>query len=130
MPDDFFLVRLVDVTAVLKCIDWMEEDKYIAVFGLYKTFVKNIGDNAYPGFKRKKRCGKHCFSCQAAVWRRSRLISLMRDFESPWLFEVVGNKRSFRVRDQFYVIKEDNPLRLIIMEANTEFCGANGALAQ
>lgn len=57
----------------------------------------------YPDFQRRRQFGHYRFNCQAAIWRRERLISALRDHEDPWEWEVLGNWRSYRlIGQEFY----------------------------
>ncbi|MEG1061752.1 MAG: hypothetical protein RSD08_04850 [Oscillospiraceae bacterium] len=105
MLDDFFLCRPVDEEKIMTCINWLESDKRIASFSFYKSSVKNIDDGKYPGFERRKHFGEYKLNCQAAVWRTETLKKYLRNHESPWLWEIAGNMRSYRTADKFYAIK-------------------------
>lgn len=109
MIDDFFLTRDVDQKRIDECIGWMEEDKDIAVFSFWRVKNGSIRDNKYPHFELREQNGEYRFNCQAAVWRRKRLIEFIRDHESPWDWEIYGSIRSRRYHDKFYSAIEGDP---------------------
>lgn len=104
--DDFFLTEKVDVTKLNHCIDWMNNNPKISVFSFYRTKTNNIKSTKYPGFeKRPKKC-EYKLNCQAAIWRRKKLISYIRNHENPWDWELLGSVRASRYKEEFYSIME------------------------
>ena len=94
--DDFFLRKEVKHDRILQCIEWMEQDTSISCFCFMESLTKNIKDGKYEGFERRPLLGDYKFNCQAAVWRRKRLIGYLRNGEDPWQWEMFGNWRSYR----------------------------------
>lgn len=106
--DDFFLLDRVDEQAVLKCMKWMEDDPRIAVFSFQPTLGRNL-PCGYEGFELRPQNGEYRLNCQAAIWRRERLIAFTRAHESPWEWELYGSIRSRRYRDLFFSVREGTP---------------------
>ena len=94
--DDFFMMGKVDSQKILKHIEWMEKDQRVSVFSYMETFTNNIQDRKYESFERRPLIALYKFNCQAALWRRTRLISYLKNNESPWEWETYGNWRSYR----------------------------------
>lgn len=109
MLDDFFLLNPVDQQRIEECIKWMDEDKDISVFSFWRTHQPNIKDGKYPHFERRPQNGKYRLNCQAAIWRREKLISYIRPHENPWQWEILGSKRSERYKEKFYSAIEGEP---------------------
>ena len=109
MLDDFYLLNAVDQKRIDECIKWMEEDKNIAVFSFWRTRQPNIKDGKYPHFERRPQNGSYRLNCQAAVWRREKLISYIRPHENPWQWEILGSKRSERYPEKVYSAIEGEP---------------------
>lgn len=109
MLDDFFLLEKVDQKRIEECISWMDSDKNISVFSFWRTHQPNIKDGKYPHFEKRPQCGEYRLNCQAAVWRREKLISYIRPHESPWDWELLGSKRSSRYNEDFYSAIEGEP---------------------
>ena len=94
--DDFFMMGKINAEEIYKHIGWMEENKQISVFSYMETFSDNIKDDKYVGFEKRHIFGTYKFNCQAALWRRTRLISYLDHDENPWEWETYGNWRSYR----------------------------------
>lgn len=108
--DDFFLEKTVNQNEIDKCIQWMDDNKNIAVFSFMPTKGENIRDNKYEFFEKRPQNGEYRLNCQAAVWRREYLIKYTRPHENPWEWELNGSKRSSRYTEEFYSLIEGSPL--------------------
>ena len=104
--DDFFLKSEVQQDKINQHIQWMNENKNIAVFSYERTKGNNIQSKKYQDFELRPRNGEYRFNCQAAIWRRERLIKFIRNHESPWDWELLGSIRSRRYSDEFYSLIE------------------------
>lgn len=104
--EDFFLESKVDNLKIEQCIQWMDKDPSITCFDFYTT-IYGKKPCQYPGFAQRKRFSQYKFNAQACLWRRKDLISYLRDDEDPWIWEFIGNLRSFRTSKKFYCC-EDN----------------------
>ncbi len=113
MLDDFFLLEPVDQKRIEQCIEWMDQDKEIAVFSFWRTHQPNIKDGKYPHFEKRPQNGEYRLNCQAAVWRREKLISYIRPHEDPWQWEILGSQRSSRYPEKFYSAIENEPLIMV-----------------
>lgn len=107
--DDFFFTRNVEQRRIEKCMQWMDEDSEIAVFSFWCVKDSNIQDGRYPHFERRSQNGAYRLNCQAALWKREKLISYIRPHENPWQWEILGSKRSKRYKEKFYSAIENEP---------------------
>ncbi len=108
--DDFFMMDKVDTSKIRKHIRWMDADKRVSVFSYMETFPPNIRDGRHESFERRPLVALYKFNCQAALWRKNRLISYLDHDESPWEWEMYGNWRSYRHPfHYFYSHIEGNP---------------------
>lgn len=105
---------------------YMQEDYFIKatvqsdVVNYYSEVIENtdikcihLTDQATPGpFNKTKypdlfeinRNAPYRLSTQAALWKKEVLIKHVKPFESGWLFEHFGTKRSRIWSDKFYII--------------------------
>lgn len=107
MLDDFFLMDYVDSKRVDEVINWMEEDKDIAVFSFFRVEDFNhmdIESTKYDKYYLRNKFGEYRYNCQAAIWNREELMKSLRDFESAWDWEINGNIRSHRSSKKFYTL--------------------------
>ncbi len=96
--DDFYMQDKVRSDRIDQCIRWMDDNRRISMFCFKETYASaNINDGKYKGFERRPLFGKYKFNCQAALWRRDRLICYLKKDENPWEWEVYGNWRSYRL---------------------------------
>lgn len=112
MLDDFFLCRPVDNKKIEDCLLRMKNDGNIATFCFYAIPDKKNERSSFDGFVKRPKKGEYKYSCQAGLWRTKQLASFIRQHESPWVWEVVGNRRSFRDDFDFYCANNTNSLAL------------------
>ncbi len=103
--DDFFVESEVLDEKINFCVNEMEKDKNIVHFGFVPTLWENIDDNRYCDFELRKRNSPFRVNTQAGLWRRSEIIALIREHESPWDFEVFASIRSRLRKGKYYVAK-------------------------
>lgn len=105
--EDFWLEGPVDDAFFRRCLRWMRENPDVANLSFRPTPGPNLQDGRFERFERRPRNGEYLFNCQAALWRRERLISFLRPFESPWDWEAWGTRmRGARCRDGFYSLQD------------------------
>ncbi len=105
--DDFFLEEPVNEGIITKCLNYMDENENIAVFYFTPpargTFRE---DTKYYGFTAMEAKTPYRLNCQVGLWRKSYLVSYLREHEDPWHFETLGSIRSRRYRQEFYTISD------------------------
>lgn len=120
--DDFFITEPVDSGFIKKCFNWMDDNQNISVFSFHPVVDdKNIVSKEYKGFEKRPYFGEYKLNCQAAVWRRKRLIAFLKDDESPWDFEIYGSIRVGGFEDDFYVLDRDlkDPIEYNMVKGGT-----------
>lgn len=99
--EDFFLVNRVPTETVSEHVAKLD-----ALGGTVLRLFPNPPPQApvqgYAGIGRIHRCAPFRVSAQAAIWRRSALLALVRDGETAWDFERKGTLRSRSRPDGFY----------------------------
>ena len=107
--DDFWLDAPVDTEHFNKSLNWMRENKDVANISFQPTPGENIKDNRFERFEKRPKKAEYKLNCQAALWRRERLIEFMRPHENPWEFEKYGSMRASRYPDAFYTLIDGAP---------------------
>lgn len=104
--EDFWLEDKVDTEFLEKSLCWMKENPDVAVLSFKPVcdYGPNIRDNRFERFEKRPQVGNYRFNCQAAIWRREKLIKYLRPHESPWEWELWGSRRSSRFKEGFYVL--------------------------
>lgn len=113
LMDDFFLMDYVDQKRLEKIIKFMDDDSNIAVFSFYRVEDDEHQDypsEKYKDFNLRNKKGMYRFNCQAAIWRRDVLIKALRNHESAWDWELIGNRRSRRMKYDFYTFPTNDNL--------------------
>lgn len=106
--DDFFIVKPVQHEFISQCFDWLDQNPQIAVFSFHPVVDgNNEKSRQFKGFEKRPLRGDYKLNCQAAIWRRERLIEFLKDDESPWEFEMYGSIRMSAFDDDFYVLSQD-----------------------
>lgn len=106
--DDFWINERVDNREFINTFNWFSMNKDIATVCFDPINRGNIDDMQNPLFElRPKKC-KYKLNCQCALWRRTILISYLRNHENPWDFELVGSIRAERYKERFYSLKEES----------------------
>ena len=107
--EDYWLDSKVNVDKFLEVLRWMEKHEDVASVCFYPLPGKNVDDKKLEGFELRPKIADYKISCQVSIWRREKLIKLLKDKESPWEFEKIGSLRAERCRDKFYSIKKGYP---------------------
>lgn len=94
MQEDYFLKDTVKNDLVEFYVNLMHSDEYIKCIHLTDQSVDTCGNSEYDNLDIVKKNQRYRVSCQAALWRKDELLSLIRDYESAWEFEEFGSKRS------------------------------------
>ncbi len=113
LMDDFFITKNVDEKRLNEIINWMEQNNHIAVFSFYRVEDdKHIDEESdkYKDFNLRNKKGDYRFNCQAALWRKDVLKKTLRNHESAWDWELIGNRRSRRLKYDFYTLKNNDNL--------------------
>ena len=125
MLEDFFIQKPVRKDKIAECIQWMEQEPEIGVIYFYPT--ENDGNTVNTEFSSVKRACPWAINGDCGIWRRSFLISILRD-ENPWEFEVYGTYRWRRTSYQLLAQKKDfDPIIQYVFDTE---CGKRTAIIQ
>ena len=94
LQEDYFLKSQVQTSMIDDAVKLMLENKDIKCIHLTDQGCSTFGSSAYEGYDQCVLHDKYRVSCQAALWYKDELYSLLREWESAWEFEQFGSKRS------------------------------------
>lgn len=90
MQEDFFLNEKVDDSFINRCETFMKFDDTINCIRLYPCPGPDARWNDELGIIGSG--APYRVSCQAAIWRKSHLIDILKTVETPWQFEIEGSR--------------------------------------
>lgn len=104
LQEDYWLKTPVSTQTISRYLSLLESNN-IAYLRLYPcpppTVPSSYGDNIGtipPGEPYRT-------SLQAAIWKKSVMLNLLQENESPWHFEIDGSKRSTKAPGEFLSVK-------------------------
>jgi hypothetical protein len=116
--EDYFLLGQVDQPWLSECLDYMQKNN--AAFMRIASFRKDHEPMyAFEGATCQERFGitradaPFRLNLQAGIWNKNELISLLKEGESPWEFEVNGSVRSRDSKKSFLGIAESSEKDII-----------------
>jgi len=122
--EDFILIRQVN-TEMLKFIcDIMKKNK-IGLVKLYtnrQTMIDKINNRKEFGLLKVRNCMRWLCSCLPSIWSRDLLIDVLKNGETPWLFEQNGTGRLARMMLQHYAYLDSEvfPFREVIQQGKVK----------
>ena len=116
MLEDFYYESPIKVDIIDECVKRMSADRSILSFQLvpasevYRREVKPE-NRVIPGFALRERKGTYTFIAGPTLWRKSDLINLTKQKDSPWDFEWYGSFRTQLYGKKIYCWESfDNPV--------------------
>jgi hypothetical protein len=107
LQEDYFLKDVVKNDIVEEYVLLMSENENIKCIHLTDQAVKAGGKSIYRNLSKVEYKQRYRVSCQAALWRKSELLELVRDYEDAWEFEEFGSMRSEVIKHDYYVVDKD-----------------------
>ena len=107
MQEDYFLNESVKNNIVEKYVQLMTENKDINCIHLTDQSIRAESKSKYEHLDRAALHQRYRVSCQAALWRKSELLELIREYEDAWEFEEFGSKRSAVLNREYYVVNRN-----------------------
>ncbi len=108
MLDDFWLKSPVDIVSLTRCEEIIRSDQsigFICLIGQLEPSIENPISSDYPNLIEYGRKTPYRVTTQVGLWRKDYLLSLLRQHESAWWFEMFGSKRSRRSKYRSFVVK-------------------------
>lgn len=109
--DDFFIRDIVDVATIEQLILEMENESKIGAFyfqHLLDEFSNQVTSSNFNNFSKAKIYTNYKHNLQAALWRTECLKTCIKDFYSPWDFELFGSRLGIFSSWQFYFLNKEN----------------------
>ena len=101
--DDFFFLSDVRQNIVADCVQWMKTGDIASICFEKYGVLKHSEIPVHNYFVQRERGARYTFTLQIGIWKKEILAKCLRNFESPWEFEEIGNIRSFIIREKFFV---------------------------
>lgn len=110
MLEDFFIREPVDTERVCHYIKLLKELKGNLLRlrpPIYRPFERM---KDHPELARFIKDSPYIVSLQPTIWRTQWLVSLMRDGESAWDFEIEGTRRANEDFGNYFMLLKDRPI--------------------
>jgi hypothetical protein len=105
LQEDYFINSKIDVKLINDLVEVIKSNSLIDYIGLTDNgssgpFIETSDDRLWniPNQSFYK------ISCQAAIWRKTSLQSLILEDENPWMFEIFGSIRAGRKNSLFLTV--------------------------
>lgn len=114
MLEDYWLTQTVDCTAVQVAIDYMHQFSYVARFDLTgdrlnSGFAKPYGEAGHVKLLISDPESQYHCSLMCALWRRSHLLKIVVENETPWQIELEGTSRLRALKQYLIVLGTTKP---------------------
>lgn len=107
MQEDFFLKAPVRYELIDKFYDLMLSNPEIKCIHLTDQNGEGATSCDYDGLDLMQTHRPYRISCQCALWRKEELLTLIRNRESAWEWEIFGSHRSAALGHQYYQVRRD-----------------------
>jgi hypothetical protein len=107
LQEDYFLKAPVKNEMVENFVELMQINPEMACIHLTDQAVISDGASKFEHLNKVRFHQRYRVSCQAALWRKSELLNLLREYEDAWEFEEFGSMRSAIQRHDYYVVNEN-----------------------
>ncbi|WP_372773933.1 hypothetical protein [Mangrovibacterium sp.] len=107
MQEDYFLKDKVKNSLVDYYVNLMHENTKIKCIHLTDQSVSSDGKSEFKNLNKVKLHQRYRVSCQAALWRKTELVALLRDYENAWEFEEFGSARSAIMKKNYYAVSRE-----------------------
>jgi hypothetical protein len=102
LQEDYFLTYPVRDEVIERALKYMRENDDVGVFYL-NQWGPNYRDSrpCSPGVVEIVPPAGYLVNCQAAIWRKDFLLSLLKPWENVWMFEKFGSVRGRRAKSRY-----------------------------
>lgn len=111
--EDFFLQKRVSNETLLEAVDYIKNNEDVGYIGLKYNPKHNFKDETAVDLSKHflnkdNIITMNRVNSMTALWRKDWLMSVLRDHETPWEFELYGSVRSRRYKQKVLVINNVN----------------------
>lgn len=129
--DDYFLMSPVSTESLSEAVELIKSDEKIGYIGLKYNKTHKFRDPDAPlpqehFFNRDLTDTVNRINCNTALWRKSWLLSLIKDHETPWEFEKYGSYRSRRTDKKVMIINNMNGIMAPVFNYDVEIKYGHG----
>jgi hypothetical protein len=108
MQEDYFLKDFVKGEIVEDYVELINNNPEIDCIHLTdQAVINDLKSSKFEGLFTALRDQRYLVSCQAALWRKTAMLSLLRIHESAWQFEEFGSKRASVQDVRIYGVDKD-----------------------
>jgi hypothetical protein len=105
MQEDYFLKDMVKNEIVEQYVKLMHECPSIQCIHLTDQAAIADKQSTYGNnLKKVNYKQRYRVSCQAALWRKEELLTIIREYENAWEFEEFGSQRSAIIKHEYLAV--------------------------
>lgn len=112
MLEDFYYEQPINIPLIEKSLEEMEKDSTIAHIQLIPAGeffnAEYKSDELFPGMMRREKYGEWTMIAGPTMWRKSDLIRLTKENDTPWGWEFFGSRRTWLYGKKIYGWKNQN----------------------
>lgn len=94
--EEFWLTGTVNLSLIHYGLDYMRAHPEVArldLSGDIMNYAAMSGNKSYKDIFLRGEGSQYRVSCQVGIWRKTYLLEVMREGDSPWQFEMDGSRR-------------------------------------
>ena len=108
MLDDFFICDFVDDNTINKSVEIMKRDNLSNITLTNHDTKRIYHKTENPLLSEIDQKSPYRVTTSPALWKRASLKKYLRKDENIWMFEVLGTRRSYNIKDSFFRVNESN----------------------
>lgn len=123
--EDFFLLERVSNETFEEALSLIQNNKDIGYIGLKyqkKREYRNPADedNSVRFINKDKVVSVNRINSMSALWNKQWLMSIIKDHETPWEFELYGSERSRRTPEKVLIINNSDGVCPCVFNYNVD----------
>lgn len=110
LMDDFFLKKPMPSQDLLELISIMKMEDRIATIYLSNVFSQIFTESKYTHLVEVPKKSNYRLNSAPALWRKTKLLSYIRETDNPWAWEYFGTCRTNYTDDIFLCTPKEQPI--------------------